>query len=59
MYMKKEKVSIYSPPLVKVVDIKPGSIICNSPGGYGVEFGRSGGAGSDIDEDDIIDGGSF
>lgn len=55
--MNKENKTTYSPPFAKVIEIKPRSIICAS--GYGVEFGRSGGAGSDIDEDDVIDGGSF
>ena len=44
----------YSAPSVSVVLLEVESVLCQS-----MNFGQNGGAGSDLFDDDIIDGGEF
>ena len=45
----------YSPPAISISQIETETVICVSP----LNFGNIGGAGSDISDNDIEDGGAF
>ncbi len=45
----------YSSPAISIIEIKTETVLCGSP----LNFGNIGGAGSDINNNDIEDGGAF
>lgn len=45
----------YSSPAISIIQIEAETVLCVSP----LDFGEIGKAGSDIDDNDIVDGGKF
>ena len=45
----------YSSPAISIIQIEAETVLCVS----GLDFGQNGRAGSDIDQNDIEDGGAF
>ena len=52
----KEKRQDYGCPMAEVIDVSAEDVICGSPLRF---YETSGSSGDDIEEDDIINGGSF
>lgn len=49
----------YSSPAISIIQIEYETVLCGSGGSQPVDFGQNGGAGSDINNNDIEDEGAF